>query len=399
MQDYEKILIGTWLRGEHTEDLKWIKNTDFSDEELIEDLKKGETMLEIGSKRGRLTELAEISTFRSEVLYKQAFAQVMSRQIKHDIANMSSLTEVKAKLDYLEGVSFDDAEESKDPATSLMKELDERSKRQVIKWDKLPTLNNMTVGIKRKELTAIAARPSVGKSAFALQIAYGAWKQGAKVLYFPLEMSMNQTYGRLLVMNGFASAKEVQTGKFADQKKLQVGIDHINEMYKSKRFKVYEGEGSIEHIESVIKKEEPFLVVIDQLTQMRAKNGFKDVRAKFSYMTSNLKRIALKDNVAILLLCQINRSADNIEPTMANLKESGSIEEDSDNVILLHRLEADDLLRPDLIDWQTTRPMSLNLAKQRDGETGKLRINFEPAKYMFYEVVKEQNYDRNKEIY
>lgn len=389
MQDYEKILIGTWLRGENLEDLKWVKPTDFGDEELIEDLKKGRTMLEIGTARGRLSELAEISSFRSETLYKQAFAQVMSRQIKHDIANMSSLTDVKAKLDYLEGVSFDEAEETKEPAVALMQELEERSKRQVIKWDKLPRLNEMTVGIKRKELTAIAARPSVGKSAFALQIAYGAWKQGAKVLYFPLEMSTNQTFGRLLVMNRYASAKEVQTGKFADQHKLQIGIDHINEIYKSGRFKVYEGEGSIERIEAVIRKEEPFLVVIDQLTQMRAKNGFKDVRAKFSHMTSNLKRIALKENVAILLLCQINRSADNVEPTMANLKESGSIEEDSDNVILLHRLDKEDLLRPDLIDWATTRPMSLNLAKQRDGETGRFRINFEPAKYMFYEVVRE----------
>lgn len=399
MQDYEKILIGTWLRGENTEDLKWVKAEDFSESELIEDLKKGKNLLEIGTQRERLGELAELTTFRSDVLYKQAFAYVMSRQIKHDIANMSSLREVKEKLDYLEGVSYDEVEESKDPAVALMNELTERANRKVVKWEKLPSLNNMTDGIKKKELTSIAARPSVGKSAFALQIAYGAWKQGEKVLYFPLEMSTTQSYGRLLVMNRYASAKEVQTGKFEDQKKLQLGIDHINEMYKSNRFKVYEGEGSIEHIESVIRKEKPFLVVIDQLTQMRAKTPFKDIRAKFSHMTSNLKRIAMQENVAILLLCQINRSGDNIEPTMANLKESGSIEEDSDNVILLHRLYAEDLVNPQSIDWATTRPMTLNLAKQRDGETGKFTMIFKPAQYEFYEMAKEKSYDGNKEIY
>lgn len=386
MQEYEKYLVGAWLRGENLEDLKWVKDTDFSEKELIEDLKKGKTMIEIGIERENLTELADISTYRSEVLYKQAFAQVMSRQIKHDIANMSSLRDVKAKLDYLEGVSYDNIEEFQNPATALMDEFTERANRQVIKWEKLPTLNEMTVGIKRKELTTIAARPSVGKSAFALQMAYGAWKQGAKVLYFPLEMSANQTNARLLVMNRFVTAKEAQTGKFQDQKKLQLGIDHINEMYKSKRFKVYEGEGQIEHIEALAKKEEPFVIIIDQLTQMRANAPFKDIRMKFSYMTSNLKRIAMQWNVAILLLCQINRSADNIEPTMANLKESGSIEEDSDNVILLHKLEPEDFQNPESINWKTTRPMSLNLAKQRDGEVGKFRINFEPSSYMFYEV-------------
>lgn len=386
MQDYERILIGTWLRGENLEDLKQVRPDDFIEKELIEDLKKGKTMFEIGMNQERMAELAEISTFRSETLYKQAFGYVMSRQIKHDIANMSSLKEVKAKLDYLDSVTYDTIEEVKDPAVALMNEFTERANRQIIKWEKLPTLNNMTIGMKRKELTTIAARPSVGKSAFALQMAYGAWKQGAKVLYFPLEMSANQTNARLLVMNRFVTAKEAQTGKFQDQKKLQLGIDHINEMYKSKRFKVYEGEGQIEHIEALAKKEEPFLIVIDQLTQMRANAPFKDIRMKFSYMTSNLKRIAMQWNVAIILLCQINRSADNIEPTMANLKESGSIEEDSDNVILLHKLEPEELQNPEAINWKTTRPMSINLAKQRDGEVGKFRINFEPSSYMFYEV-------------
>ena len=93
MQDYEKILIGTWLRQENLNDLKWVRPEDFSEKELIEELKKGKNMLEIGSEMERLPELAELTTFRSDVLYKQAFAQVMSRQIKHDIANMSSLRE------------------------------------------------------------------------------------------------------------------------------------------------------------------------------------------------------------------------------------------------------------------------------------------------------------------
>lgn len=399
MREYEKVLLGTWLRGENLQDLKYIKDDDFSDTELIKDLREGKNLLQIGSEREDLKELAGLTMYHSDVLYKQSLAEVMSIQIKRDIANMESLNEVYRKLDYLRGVSLDDIQEAEDPAVSLLNELSERAKRQVIKWNKLPTLNNLTVGIKRKELTAIAARPSVGKSAFALQIAYGAWEQGAKVLYFPLEMSTDQSFARLLVMNRYATAKEIQTGIFKDNAKLQLGIDHIDKMHKSKRFKVYEGEGQIEHIESVIKKEKPFVVVIDQLTQMRAKKPFGDIRAKFSYMTSNLKRIAMQENVAILLLCQINRNADNTKPTMANLKESGSIEEDSDNVILLHRLNPDDLSNPETIDWSTVRPMLLNLAKQRDGETDEFKMMFKPSTFEFYELVKETRYDSSKEYY
>ena len=399
MREYEKVLLGTWLRGENLQDLKYIKDDDFTDTELIKGLREGKNLLQLGSERGDLKELAELSLFRSDILYKQSLAEVMSIQVKRDIASMESLNEVYRKLDYLRGISLDDIQEAEDPAVSLLNELNERSRRQTIKWEKLPTLNDLTVGIKRKELTAIAARPSVGKSAFALQIAYGAWKQGAKVLYFPLEMSTDQSFARLLVMDRYATTKEIQTGIFKDNTKLQLGIDRIDEIHKSKRFKVYEGEGQIEHIESVIKKEKPFVVVIDQLTQMRAKKAFGDIRAKFSYMTSNLKRIAMQENVAILLLCQINRSADNTKPTMANLKESGSIEEDSDNVILLHRLNPDDLSNPETIDWSTVRPMILNLAKQRDGETNEFKMMFKPSTFEFYELVKETGYDNSKEYY
>lgn len=390
MREYEAILLGTWLREEHLEDLKYVKERDFTESDLIKALKSGKTMLDIGTELKNIPQLARLTLVPTETLYKQAFAKLMDYQVKRDIANMSDIKSIKDKLDYLEKVSFEGAVESKDSALALLKDLNERATMKVVEWNGIPTLNRLTNGIKRKELTSIAARPSVGKSAFALQIAYGAWKQGEKVLYFPLEMSTTQSFGRLLVMENFLTAKELQTGKRQDEKKFQKGIDHISEMEKSGRFKVYEGEGRIETIETTIKREKPFLVVIDQLTQMRASVPFKDIRLQFSYMTSNLKRIAMQENVAIIILCQINRSADNIKPTMANLKESGSIEEDSDNVILLHRFTKEDFERHNQsyepYEKWGNRPMNLNLAKQRDGDTADFSIIFKPEKMKFYEV-------------
>lgn len=390
MRRYEEALLGTWLRGEHLEDMQYINDNDFGDKQLMKDLRAGKTLLEIVDERNAVEgkDLVNMTLWNSEIFYKQALAEAMSIQIKREIANMESLDKVYGTLEQFRGITLDNIEEFKNAGVALLNEFNERSSRQVIKWDDLPTLNNYTLGIKRKELTAIAARPSVGKSAFGLQIAYGAYKQGAKVLYFPLEMSAVQNYARLMVMNGYATGKEVQTGRFPNESRKQIGIDKMEEISRSGLFKMYEGEGSIEHIESLIKKEKPFMVVIDQLTQMRADKTFKDIRTQFSYMTSNLKRIALHENVAILLLCQINRDADNSEPTMANLKESGSIEEDSDNVILLHRYMPEDLKNPETIDWRKVRPMLLNLAKQRDGEIGKVKVHFMPEKLQFVEAAK-----------
>ena len=97
-------------------------------------------------------------------------------------------------------------------------------------------------------------------------------------------------------------------------------------------------------------------------------------------MTHELQGMAMDENVAVWLACQANRGADDSPPTLANLKESGSIEEDSDNVILLHREGEDKYGNKDI---------RLELAKQRGGACGVKNIKFDAKKYTFYE---ETNY-------
>ena len=213
----------------------------------------------------------------------------------------------------------------------------------------------------------------------------GVQSAGEKVLYFPLEMSATNTFLRVLINKGYIDSKEAKTGKPQNNDNLLMGLDYIDRVYKSRNFQVYEAQSSIEKIESAIKKEKPYLVVIDQLTQMRANVRFGSVRERFSHMTSTLKAISLREHVSILLLCQLNRTAADSPPTMAQLKESGSIEEDSDNIILLHNLTAEQVNNPESIDWKSERPMLCTLAKQRGGETGEFVMMFKPSRFAFFE--------------
>lgn len=390
----EDILIGTWLSGDRLEDLVHVNPEFFKYSDVVRDLKSGMPTVSVLLKHKRdRAELVRFTQFHSPALYQLSFRHLLETQIREDIRNESDLSAIRAKLDYLDKVTTEPIKCFSDYGRSFADEIQRRANQELIRWKEMPSLQEMTNGLKRGELTAIAARPSVGKSAFALQIAYGAWEQGVKVLYFPLEMSAVQTFGRILIRKGYEDPKEIQTGNITNTDRHALGIDHLNMIEKSGRFLIYEGEGQIENIEQLIDQEKPYLVVIDQLTQMKASKQFKDIRSQFSYMTSNLKRIAMQYNVSVALLCQINRSADNTRPTLANLKESGSIEEDSDNVVMLHRLRPEDLAAEgfdiDRIDFNRIRPMEINLAKQRDGEIGLFQAKFRPEKMQFYEEYKE----------
>ena len=183
-------------------------------------------------------------------------------------------------------------------------------------------------------------------------------------------------------MNGIASGSELKSGKLKLES-MEFSRDMLHDLEQSGNLKIYEGVNRLERIQTVIEQEKPFMVIIDQLTQLKAANRFQSVRERFSYMTSNLKEIAMQKDISVLLLCQINRNAQNSAPTMADLKESGSIEEDSDNIILLHRLDPEKAKNP--ADWTVDKQILVNLAKQRDGETGEFVAAFNQRRLNFYE--------------
>lgn len=397
MKDQEMTIIGGWLLGNHLEDISRFKPTDFySYPEVVSIMQTGERDVFNIFKAANIP-LDTVSAFTdryAEAFYMQAVKDLLRRRLTRRLANATPESNVEELVEELEeyrayGTNIT-PEPYKDYSMSFIDELEARQKREIVNTG-FPSLDRMLCGIRTKELTTIGARPAVGKSAFSLQIALRIASKGNKVLYFPLEMSAMQTLERVAMMMTKIENAKLRSGKLerADWDKLSNVTERLDSIEKSNCFQIYEGVNDFDTIKALVQKEKPYAIVIDQLEQMRARETFNSKRERFSYMTNNLKRLSMTEDIAVLLVAQVGRSVQGGEPTMDNLKESGSIEEDSDNVILLHRYKPDEMSNPSL--WNdTTRPVNVKLEKQRSGQTGNFLTVFKADRFKFMEVEKNE---------
>ena len=392
--DEEKIIIGGWLLGYHLDDMEILKPSDFTSYgDIVGAMKDmGTDTFRISRRLNiSITDLTEMTSMYQPYLYSSAVRQMIETKAKTYLAQVPGDTPVSQIADRL--TEFAEAmniwslpKPAENLAGGYLEEIDRRMKEKPVRW-MLPSLDYYMGGIRTKELTTVGARPSVGKSAFLLQAAQAIARQDKKVLYLPLEMSTTQTVERMVQLKGGISQERLRRGKLTDEEwgKLSIRLDDVREVEKGKNFLLFEGCSNLAAIRQLVRVHKPFAVVIDQLTQLTDDRRFRDKREQFSFMTNQLKRIAMSEGVAVLLAAQVNRSAQQSEPTMANLKESGSIEEDSDNVILLHEIPLDQL--EDTTGWDgTNRPVLVKVEKQRDGRTGSIKTRFAADRFTFYDI-------------
>jgi len=243
-------------------------------------------------------------------------------------------------------------------------------------------LDGMTCGLQPSDLVVLAARPSMGKTAFALNIAeHAAVVDKVPVGIFSLEMSKEQLVMRLLCAHSRVNAQNVRQGFLSQQglEKLVHGCSALSEA------PIYiDDSPGMSNLEIRAKarimkaKYDIGLIVIDYLQLMHISGSRPDNRQQeVSDMSRSLKALARELEVPVLLLSQLNREAENRrdhKPMLSDLRESGAIEQDADVVVLLMRPAA----YPDLIE---ARPEDrhlayLNLAKQRNGPTGERKLVF-----------------------
>ena len=385
--EIEKVILGGWLLGKHMGDMDKLNAADFpAYEGIYKAIKKcGANAFRVAKEAGvKLVEITELTAAYAPTFYQQAMDEICEDKARRFLEHSKDtpLAEIMETLDKLrarEVVSL--PEPAKNLATDYWDELDRRAKQKIIRTE-LTGLDRILCGIRTKELTAIGARPSVGKSAFTLQVAVNVAKQDKRVLYFPLEMSTIQTTERMMLRYMTVPQDRSRCGD-GNWEEVSATSDPPPPLEKSGNFLIFEAINDIEVIKALTRRHKPYMVVIDQLEQLNSsRQKFRDKRERFSYMTNSLKRLSMTEDVAVWLACQLNRDAANNEPTLANLKESGSIEEDSDNVILLHRIPEEDM---ETSGWDNNkRPTLIKVEKQRQGATGAITAEFIASKYTFY---------------
>jgi replicative DNA helicase len=253
-------------------------------------------------------------------------------------------------------------------------------------------LDSLTQGFQKSDLIIIAGRPSMGKTAFSLTMGLNIIKTSKlPILFFSLEMSKEQIMYRLLAMETNINQMRLRSGKLYrnDWIKLNKVIKIIS---KLPFFVDDTSDLSIQDIRSKIKtiifeQTQIGLIVIDYLQLMQnSKFKLENRVQELSQITRSLKNIAREFNVPIIALSQLSRNVENRvdkKPILSDLRESGSIEQDADLVLMLYRnkhynSKADLERNPDLTD--------LIIAKQRNGPTGAIKLKFDEKRTKFLNI-------------
>lgn len=238
-------------------------------------------------------------------------------------------------------------------------------------------IDEKTSGLQRSDLIIVAARPAMGKTAFALNIAQqSAVKAGSSVIIFSLEMSKEQLGQRLLAMQARVEMQKLKQGDLdrKDWDRITMALDELN----NTKIVIDDTPGiSIMEMRNKcrrLKAEQGLdLVVIDYLQLMSMQGKTDNRQQEISTISRNLKLLAREIDCPVIVLSQLSRAPEQRQdhrPILSDLRESGSIEQDADIVIFLYR--------DDYYNENTDKPgvCEVNIAKHRSGPTDKVELTW-----------------------
>jgi len=239
------------------------------------------------------------------------------------------------------------------------------------------SLDEMTSGLQPSELIILAARPSMGKTALALNVAENVAGGGGRVAVFSLEMSKEALLMRLLSSHARIDAHKFRTGHLnrEDREKMS---HSLNELARAPVWIDDSGSATIVEMGAKarrLKNDKGLdLVIVDYMQLMTARGRFSNRNEEVSSISRGLKALAKELGVPVLVMSQLTRAPERDErrPQLADLRESGAIEQDADLVLFINR---PGFYKPDAPDEERNRA-ELIIAKQRNGPTGVLKFVF-----------------------
>lgn len=255
-------------------------------------------------------------------------------------------------------------------------------------------LDNLMAGMQKSDLIILAARPSVGKTSMALDIARHVGVKGKiPVGIFSLEMSKEQLVDRFISAEAGVDLWKLRTGRLSERdddfprignalgklSEAPIFIDDtpcVNVMQiraKARRMQAEYGLG---------------LIIVDylQLIESRVKSGSDNRVQEISEISRSLKQVARELNVPLLALSQLSRAAEQSKPAiprLSHLRDSGSIEQDADVVLFIYRKAADMNYRQEDLSPEEKTIAEIYIAKHRNGPTGMIRLFFDAQRTSF----------------
>ena len=255
-----------------------------------------------------------------------------------------------------------------------------------------PTLDRMTMGWQKSDLIILAARPSVGKTAFSLNLARNAAvDHNMPVAFFSLEMSAIQLVKRLMTSESGLPADKIKGGSKLEDYEWQQLEMTLSNLTKAPLY--IDDTPGIPLTEfrtkakRLVKQKGVRLIIVDYLQLMQGPPDLRAMREQeVAAISRSLKATAKELNIPIIALSQLSRQAvqrekGNGKPQLSDLRESGSIEQDADMVLFIHR--------PDFLGLSETpegKEMTyVIIAKHRNGETGEIPMRFKSERVKFIE--------------
>lgn len=242
-------------------------------------------------------------------------------------------------------------------------------------------LDQLTCGLHNEELTIIGARPGMGKTTFALQIADYIAKKKIPVMFISLEMSEEQIITKLIAKETRINSTKMRLGTLTDQEAVKVY--EAGAELEEKSLYITSNLRTIQQIEvearKMKNKKNIGLIIIDYIQLIKSSQKFNLREQEVADITRTLKLLTLELKIPIIGLCQLNRNATRQEPMLSDLRESGAIEQDADNVIFIYQEEETDAAAP---------VVTIKLAKQRAGSTGKVNMIFRKVYSEFVNIIR-----------
>jgi replicative DNA helicase len=340
--------------------------------------------------------------------------------------------EAKAFIDSAEQAVYDIARTRESSSIFPLRDVMQETFRRMMKATErgariigIPTgfdrYDRMTSGLHDGELTIVAARPGMGKTSLVLNMAINVaspqqlessrdpnerWEEpGYAVVIFSLEMPREQIVNRMLCSEARVDVSRVRTGMLApsDWSKLTQAAAHLNNLNiwvdDSAALSILELRSKVRRLQSEFdrvdpatgeKKQRVGLVVVDYLQLMKGRDGVNSREQEISEISRGLKQLSKECKLPVIALSQLNRAVEtrgekSKRPQLSDLRESGAIEQDADNICFIYR---DDYYNKESMERSVAE---LIIAKQRNGPTDTVKVKFD-AQYTRFEDLPEGAY-------